>query len=142
MIAGQMADLAGENSAGTLEGLQYIHTNKTAKMFAGAAAMGGLSAGANDDQIEHLIRFGLKTGLGFQVADDILDVSATSEELGKTAGKDSEQGKVTYPSVIGTEESKRIAEELAEQAVASLDIFGPEADMLRQLPLELLKRTR
>ena len=142
MIAGQMADLAGENSKGTVEQLQYIHTNKTAKMFAGAAAMGAICGGADDKQIEHLIRFGLKTGLGFQVADDILDVCSTSEKLGKTIGKDVEQGKVTYPSVVGTEESRRIAGQLAAQAAGALDSFGARANTLRQLTMELSERTR
>lgn len=142
MIAGQMADLAGENSKGTMEQLQYIHTNKTAKMFAGAAAMGAICGGADDKQIEHLIRFGLKTGLGFQVADDILDVCSTSEKLGKTIGKDLEQGKVTYPSVVGTEESRRIAGQLASQAAGALDSFGARANTLRQLAMELSERTQ
>ena len=142
MIAGQMADLAGENSKGTIEQLQYIHTNKTAKMFAGAAAMGAICGGADDIQIEHLIRFGLKTGLGFQVADDILDVCSMSEKLGKTIGKDVEQGKVTYPSVVGMEESRRIAGQLASQAAGTLDSFGVRANTLRQLAMELSERTR
>ena len=142
MIAGQMADLAGENSKGTVEQLQYIHTNKTAKMFAGAAAMGAICGGANDKQIEHLIRFGLKTGLGFQVADDILDVCSMSEKLGKTIGKDIEQGKITYPSVVGMEESRRIAGQLASQAAGTLDSFGVRANTLRQLAMELSERTR
>ena len=142
MIAGQMADLAGENSKGTVEQLQYIHTNKTAKMFAGAAAMGAICGGANDKQIEHLVSFGLKTGLGFQVADDILDVCSTSENLGKTIGKDVEQGKVTYPSVVGMEESRRIAGQLASQAAGTLDSFGVRANTLRQLAMELSERTR
>lgn len=142
MIAGQMADLAGENSKGTVEQLQYIHTNKTAKMFAGAAAMGAICGGANDKQTEHLIRFGLKTGLGFQVADDILDVCSMSEKLGKTIGKDVEQGKVTYPSVVGMEESRRIAGQLASQAAGTLDSFGVRANTLRQLAMELSERTR
>jgi len=142
MIAGQMADLAGENSKGTVEQLQYIHTNKTAKMFAGAAAMGAICGRADDKQIEHLIRFGLKTGLGFQVADDILDVCSISEKLGKTIGKDVEQGKVTYPSVVGMEDSRRIAGELASQAAGALDSFGVGANTLRQLAMELSERTQ
>ncbi len=142
MIAGQMADLAGENSIGTIERLQYIHTNKTAKLFAGAAAMGAICGGASDEQTEHLIRFGLKTGLGFQVADDILDVCSMSEKLGKTIGKDVEQGKVTYPSVVGMEESRRIAGQLAAEAADALDSFGDRANTLRQLAMELSQRTR
>jgi geranylgeranyl diphosphate synthase type II len=142
MIAGQMADLEGEKSDGTMKGLEYIHINKTAKMFACAAAMGGIAGGANDGQLGKLIEYGLKTGLGFQIADDILDISGTSEHLGKTAGKDAEQGKVTYPAVVGMEESKREAEKKAEEAAAALDGFGERANTLRTLAMILLERTR
>lgn len=142
MIAGQMADLEGENSDGTIEKLQYIHINKTAKMFACAAAMGGIAGGGSDEQLEKLIQFGLKIGLGFQVADDILDVSGTSEDLGKTAGKDAEHGKVTYPSVVGMEESKKTAKRTAEEATAALEGFGERANTLRTLAMRLLERTR
>lgn len=142
MIAGQMADIAGENSKGGLEALKYIHVNKTAKMFAGAAVMGAVCGKANEKQIEDLCKYGLEVGLGFQIADDILDISATSEELGKTAGKDSEQGKMTYPAIIGMERAKETAIQIAEQAASALQTFGSEADILRQLALELAKRTR
>jgi geranylgeranyl diphosphate synthase type II len=142
MIAGQMADLEGENSQGTMETLQYIHINKTAKMFVCAAAMGGIAGGADDKQLEKLIHYGLKTGLGFQVADDILDISGTSEHLGKTAGKDAQQGKVTYPAVVGMEESKKTAKRTAEEAAAALEVFGERANILRTLAVRLLERTR
>jgi geranylgeranyl diphosphate synthase, type II len=141
MIAGQMADIAGQGQQGCLEDLRYIHKNKTAKMFAAAAAAGAICGKAAESQIESLYNYGLKIGLGFQVADDILDISSTSEKLGKTAGKDSQQGKTTYPSVIGMERSKKIASEIAEQAIAELNDFDSSADTLRQLALELVKRT-
>jgi len=140
MIEGQIADLQSQNSAGTVDILRHIHINKTAKMFAASAAMGGISGGANDEQIEHLLKYGLKLGLGFQIADDILDVSASSEQLGKTTGKDARQGKVTYPAVVGMAESKRIVESLCEEASQSLEIFGAGADILRQLPVALSER--
>jgi len=140
MIEGQIADLQSQNSRGTVDILRHIHINKTAKMFAAAAAMGAIAAGANDEQIEHLLKYGLKLGLGFQVADDILDVSASSEQLGKTSGKDARQGKITYPAVVGMAESRRIIESLCEDAVESLEIFGAGADILRQLAVALSKR--
>jgi len=142
MIEGQIADLQSQNSRGTVDILRHIHINKTAKMFAASAAMGAISGGANDEQIEHLLKYGLKLGLGFQIADDILDVSASSKQLGKTSGKDARQGKVTYPAVVGMAESRRRAEKLCEEAVESLDIFGARADILRQLAVALLERTR
>ena len=142
MIAGQMADLKAENSKSSRELLEYIHTNKTAKLFRCAAAMGAIAGGANDSQLESLCKYGLKIGLGFQVADDILDVCASSEHLGKTAGKDTKRGKATYPAVLGLEESRQLAAKLADEAVAALEPFGKKADNLRKLALALLERTR
>jgi geranylgeranyl pyrophosphate synthase len=142
MIAGQMADLESENLKGSASLLRTIHLNKTAKMFGGAAAMGAIAGGANEMQLEALVTYGLKLGLVFQVADDLLDVVGTSEHLGKTAGKDAEQGKLTCPKVVGMEESRRIAATLTGEAVKALDAFGPEADVLRQLAAVLLERTR
>jgi geranylgeranyl diphosphate synthase type II len=142
MIAGQVADIAGEKSGGGLDMLEYIHTNKTAKMFEAAAVMGGICGGATKEQISDLREYGMAVGLGFQVADDILDVSASSDELGKTAGKDAMQEKITYPAVLGLDESKRVAKELADKAIESLSVFDDKADVLRQLALELLSRSR
>ena len=142
MIEGQMADLQSENAEGTFAMLQHIHTNKTAKMFAAAARMGAISGGAGDEEVNCLGEYGLKIGLAFQVADDILDVSASSEHLGKTAGKDAEQGKVTCSSVLGLAKSKKIAEKLSIEAIETLKGFGDKADILRQLAEELLSRTR
>ena len=142
MIAGQMADLRGENTAGTVEALEYIHINKTAKMFRCATVMGGLCGGATPEQLDALSEYGLKIGLGFQIADDILDVSASSEQLGKTAGKDVQAAKCTYPAVIGIEKSKELERTLAHEAVAAIAAFGQQAESLRRLALALLDRTR
>lgn len=142
MIAGQMADMEAEKTDSNLESAEYIHINKTAKMFTAATAMGAIAGGASQQQIDHLSEYGMKLGLCFQVADDILDVSSSSEQLGKTAGKDVEQGKVTYPSVVGMAEAKKTAERLARQAENQLDIFDERADTLRILAMELLKRTK
>jgi len=141
MIAGQMADIAGQDQEGSIEDLRYIHKNKTAKMFAAAAAAGAICGKATENQIESLYNYGLKIGLGFQVADDLLDITSTSEQLGKTPGKDSQQGKITYPSIVGIEKSKKIASQLADQAIAELNDFDANADILRNLALELVKRT-
>ena len=122
--------------------LEYIHTNKTAKMFRCSAAMGAICGGANDRQLKCLCEYGLKIGLGFQIADDILDVSASTEQLGKTAGKDERAGKVTYPAVVGMEKSRQMAKKLADEAVAALEPFGEKADTLRQLAMALSKRTK
>ena len=142
MIAGQMADMEAVKFRGSKDHLAYIHTNKTAKMFAAAAAMGAIAGGANDCQIKTLSEYGLKIGLAFQIADDILDVSATSEQLGKTAGKDVKAGKMTYPALVGLEQSKEIEKQLSSEALKALEPFGSEADTLRQLVEALLERTR
>jgi geranylgeranyl diphosphate synthase, type II len=142
MVAGQMADLDFENKDADEKMLRYIHTNKTAKMFASAAVMGGICGEANEKQLKRLREYGLKTGLGFQIADDILDVCGTSEQLGKTSGKDARQGKQTYPAVVGLEKSKELADKLADEAVAALGLFGEKADVLRRLAESLLNRTK
>ncbi|UCG46780.1 MAG: polyprenyl synthetase family protein [Phycisphaerales bacterium] len=142
MIAGQMADLRAENGVCNKGLLEYIHTNKTAKMFRCAAAMGAICGGARKDEFDSLCEYGLKIGLGFQIADDILDVSASSQQLGKTAGKDLRAAKCTYPAVAGVARSKELERELAEEAVEALEVFGERADILRQLARALLERTK
>ncbi len=142
MLAGQVADLKAENTVGTVEALEYIHTNKTAKMFRAAAAMGALCGGANAEQLDALARYGLKIGLGFQIADDILDVCASSEQLGKTAGKDERAAKCTYPAVVGIEKSRELERALAHDAIEALRIFDEKADNLRQLARALLEREK
>jgi geranylgeranyl diphosphate synthase type II len=142
MIAGQVADLKAESTVGSVPMLEYIHTNKTAKMFRCAAMMGALCGGASTAQLQILGQYGLKIGLGFQIADDILDVSASSEQLGKTAGKDLKAAKCTYPAVVGMEKAKDLERQLAHEAVALLELFGAKAAVLRQLALALLDRNK
>ncbi len=142
MIAGQMADLKAEKSVGTKEALEYIHINKTAKMFRCAAAMGAICGGAGKKPFNCLCEYGLRIGLGFQIADDILDVSGSREQLGKTAGKDARAAKCTYPAVVGMEKAKELEKKLANEAIAALEPFGKKADTLRQLAAALLERTR
>ncbi len=142
MVAGQMVDLKAANGEVSEEQLEHIHINKTAKMFRCAAVMGGMCGGGEEEQLERLRKYGLKIGLGFQIADDILDVCGTSEQLGKTTGKDAEQGKATYPVVVGMAKSKEVAQRLAEEAVAAIEPFGERGDVLRRLATALLNRTR
>jgi geranylgeranyl pyrophosphate synthase len=142
MIAGQIADLKAQNGHADISLIEYIHTNKTAKMFRCAAASGALCARADKKQLDILSEFGLKIGLGFQIADDILDISSSTNHLGKTAGKDTKAGKATYPALIGIKKSKELEENLARQAVEILAPFGQKADTLRQLADALLRRTR
>jgi len=144
MIAGQMADLKAplKNTQATEQDLRIIHINKTAKIFQCAAAMGAICGGAKKNRLESLSEYGLKIGLGFQIADDVLDVCASSEHLGKTAGKDAKADKCTYPAVVGIEKSQQLAKKLADEAAALLAPFGQKADTLRKLTIALLQRTR
>ncbi len=143
MVAGQMADLESENKQGNIVQLEYIHINKTAKMFAASAKIGAIaSEKADNEQAEKMYQFGLNLGLGFQVRDDLLDLSASTEQLGKTAGKDKDQGKVTYPGVVGIEKSKQIAEMMTSKALKELEFFGGDANMLAALTSVLLEREK
>ncbi len=140
MVAGQMSDIQAENQTPDFETLEYIHTNKTAKMFEASAVLGALAGGASDAQLSALSDFGLKLGLCFQISDDILDVSATDQAMGKTTGKDAQQGKMTYPALMGLEKAKKTERMLAEEAVENLEVFGSDAKILRDLVNYLLKR--
>jgi geranylgeranyl pyrophosphate synthase len=149
MVAGQVSDLLAQNGTGSGSDLHDIHINKTAKMFRASALLGAIAGGASQQEKDLLGRFGLKLGLGFQIADDILDVSSTSQELGKTAGKDAKQGKLTYPAVFGLEQSKKKARRIADEAAEILEFFGEKANVLKELafallcrPLDSLRRTR
>ncbi len=142
MIAGQAADLKAENGRGTRELLEYIHTNKTAKMFRCAAAMGAICGQATEQELRRLCEYGLKIGLAFQIADDILDVSASTDHLGKTAGKDARAAKCTYPSVLGLEKSRQLQQKLTNEAVKLLEPFGGRAQALQNLATALLQRTK
>jgi geranylgeranyl diphosphate synthase type II len=142
MIAGQVADMNSPHANGSMQRLQYIHMNKTAEMFAASTALGAIAGGATGEQLSAMIEYGMKIGLGFQIADDLLDITASTDQLGKTAGKDAEQGKLTYPALVGEEKSREIFEKLTCEAVSALQNFGDKAETLRQLAMELLKRTK
>lgn len=142
MIGGQMADLIAEKNECNINTLEYIHINKTAKMFRCATAMGAICGGASKKQYELLCDFGMKIGLCFQIADDILDVVASSEQLGKTAGKDTKAKKCTYPSIVGIEKSREIQKKLTNEAIEALKPFGKKADTLRELAQVLLERKK
>ena len=142
MIAGQVADLQAEKTPTDLAGLESIHINKTAKMFQCASVMGALCGGAMQEEIRLLGQFGLKIGLGFQIADDILDISASTEQLGKTAGKDEKAGKSTYPALMGIDQAKQHLSALTQEAIDLLSRFNGNTAPLEQLALALLNRTK
>ncbi|TAH17370.1 MAG: polyprenyl synthetase family protein [Oscillatoriales cyanobacterium] len=111
----------------SLETLNYIHAHKTGALLESCVVCGAILAGASEADLQRLSRFAQNIGLAFQIIDDILDITATAEELGKTAGKDVQAGKVTYPSLWGIEESKRQAKQLVTDAQAQLAVFGNKA---------------
>jgi geranylgeranyl diphosphate synthase type II len=122
--------------------LRYIHERKTSALLSCAVRLGGMSANCSPVQLQALTGFGYHVGLAFQVIDDILDVTQTSEKLGKTAGKDTRAQKATYPAIVGLKESRRIAEQLTRRAFAALKIFKGRAVALEALAEFLLRRDR
>jgi len=140
LIAGQVADLEGEGKPATRAQLRFIHERKTAAMIEASLRLGAMSANATPAKLSALTDFGRNLGLAFQVIDDILDVTQTSEKLGKSAGKDVAAEKATYPAVIGLEASKREARRLTEAAGAALKVFGGRGATLRAVADYLLAR--
>jgi len=140
LIAGQVADLEAEGKKTTREQLRYIHENKTAAILATTVRLGAMSANATERQMKAITKFGRALGLAFQVIDDILDVTQTSEKLGKSAGKDAAAHKATYPALIGLEKSRTEAKRLTRQSHDALSILGAKAEDLHALANYLLER--
>ncbi len=140
LIAGQVADLEAEGKKVSRDELRYIHENKTAAMITTSIRLGAISANADATKLRALTRFGHSLGLAFQVIDDILDVTQTTEKLGKSAGKDVAAQKATYPAVIGLDASRAEARRLTNAAQGALKNFGLEAEPLRELANYLLAR--
>jgi geranylgeranyl diphosphate synthase, type II len=142
MIGGQVVDLEAERTKPTAEMLDYIHRSKTAALITAGLVSGGVYAGAKDSEVAHLRAFGMGIGLAFQIVDDVLDVTQTSEQLGKTAGKDTASEKATYPALFGIDASVRKADELVTQAFAELESFGERGDTLKELARYLVERKK
>jgi geranylgeranyl diphosphate synthase, type II len=140
MIGGQVVDVEAEHTKPTAEMLEYIHRSKTAALITASLVSGGVYAGAKDSEVAHLRAFGMGIGLAFQIVDDVLDVTQTSEQLGKTAGKDTASEKATYPALFGIDASVKKADELVTQAFAELESFGERADTLKELARYLVER--
>src|SRR5579859_4836044 len=142
LVGGQVADLEGENKKLSVAELRYIHERKTSALLCCSVRLGGMSANCTAAQLKALTDFGYHVGLAFQVIDDILDVTQTSEQLGKTAGKDTAAQKATYPAIVGLEKSRRIAAQLTAKAFAALKTFKGKAVALEALAEYLLKRDK
>ncbi len=142
MIAGQVADMGLSPVAQGLEGVQHIHARKTAALIRAAARMGGLCGGADERSLLALSDWSRALGLAFQMVDDLLDVTASADELGKTPGKDADAGKHSAVAVVGVEAARKLVGELSGLAVAALSPLGASADKLRELTDLLVRRTR
>ncbi|MDX2181689.1 MAG: polyprenyl synthetase family protein [Bryobacteraceae bacterium] len=140
MIAGQVHDLEGEGQAATAATLEAIHRAKTGALLRCSVRMGAIYALASEPQLAALTEFGERIGLAFQIVDDILDVEESSETLGKTAGKDARQQKITFPAVYGLDRSKEMAEAERLAAHAALEPLGARADRLRELADLIVRR--
>jgi geranylgeranyl diphosphate synthase type II len=141
MIGGQVLDLEGEHSRPTPESVHAIHRAKTGALLRVSIVTGGLYAGATPSDADRLTGFGTKAGLAFQIMDDVLDVTQSSEQLGKTAGKDIASDKATWPAVFGIEASRRDAARLISEAFAELAPYGSAADGLKAVAQYLVERT-
>lgn len=142
LIAGQVADLQAEGKASSPTELKYIHERKTSALLCCAVRLGGMSANCPPAQLTALTQFGRHVGLAFQIIDDILDVTQSSEQLGKTAGKDIQAQKATYPAIVGLEKSRALARRLTHRAFAALRAFPGTARALEALAAHLLHRQK
>ena len=142
MIGGQVVDLEAEHTQPTAEMLEYIHRSKTAALITASLVSGGRYAGAKDAEVGRLRAFGLGIGLAFQIVDDVLDVTQSSEQLGKTAGKDAASEKATYPAMFGIDASVHKADVLVSEALAELEPFGDRAETLKDLARFLVERKK
>jgi geranylgeranyl diphosphate synthase type II len=140
LIAGQVVDLESEGKKVSLPLLKFIHESKTAALLRSSIRLGAMSANATPNQLKILSDFGHALGLAFQVIDDILDVTQTSEKLGKSAGKDLAAKKATFPAVVGLDRSRRVAKRLTEEARLTLRPLGKKAEALHGLADHLLQR--
>jgi geranylgeranyl diphosphate synthase type II len=140
MIGGQVNDIEGERKPPTAHLLESIHRAKTGALLRASVRMGAVYAGATEEELTALSEYGEHVGLAFQIVDDVLDVEESSEALGKTAGKDEAQQKITFPAVYGLERSRHMAEEQRLSAHTALRIFDDRADRLRQMADFIVRR--
>lgn len=141
MAGGQSLDIANENREYPFELLKTIHRSKTGALIKCSVEVGAIGADASPQQVRRLEEYGIQIGLAFQIVDDLLDATSTTEILGKTAGSDQKNGKATYPSYFGVEKTRQIALETIEAAKSSLSSFDQKADPLRELADYIASRT-
>ena len=143
LVGGQVLDLESEGKSDiTAETLSFIHTHKTGALLEASVVTGAMLANASEEDIARLSKYAQNIGLAFQIIDDILDITATDEQLGKTAGKDLSAQKATYPSLWGLEKSRLKAQELIDSAIAQLSVYSAKAEPLRALANYIVTRDR
>ena len=143
LVGGQVLDLESEGKSDiTAETLSFIHTHKTGALLETSVVSGAILANADRDNIQRLSKYSQNIGLAFQIIDDILDITATDEQLGKTAGKDLQAQKATYPSLWGLEKSSQKAQNLVDSAIEQLAIYGDKAEPLRAVANYIVTRDR
>ena len=143
LVGGQADDLAAESSGrADLDWLQFIHGRKTGAMFLVSLRLGGMTAGANGERMESLVEYGKHLGLAFQIRDDLLDVEGDESRVGKRVGKDAGRGKLTFPGLLGVDESRRRVERLVARACDAIAPLGPAADGLEALARYVMERDR
>lgn len=141
MVGGQVVDLEAAGHTATAATVEYIHSAKTGAFIRAAVRSGALDAGAGEEDLSRVSTYGEKIGLAFQIADDVLDITGSPEELGKSVGKDDQQQKATYPALHGLEESRRIATGLVEAACEAVACYGERGLRLREIAHFLIERT-
>lgn len=142
LVGGQVVDLESEGKTDTtVETLNFIHRHKTGALLETCVTCGAIIGGATPEEVEKLSGYAQNIGLAFQIVDDILDITATQEELGKTAGKDLTAKKATYPSLLGLDASRQSAQQLITEAKAQLEVYGDQAAPLSAIADYILNRT-
>ena len=141
MVGGQMIDLACEGKEVDVPTVEYMHDRKTGALITASVQAGAILAGASESEIERMGRYGRHLGLAFQITDDLLDVTGSFEEMGKTPGSDDRKGKRTYPFLVGIEESRRLAREHVERALDAVSGYDDRANPLRAIALYVLNRS-
>ena len=143
MVGGQVVDMESEGKPDIdLKTVRYIHTHKTGALIKASVVSGALMGSASEKQLDAITRYGKAVGLAFQIADDILDIVGTTEEIGKDAGSDQARGKATYPSIIGLDAARLEADAMMTEALSALEIFDDEAAPLREIAKYVIARKK
>jgi len=140
VIGGQTVDIESEGKKISMELLNYIHTHKTASLITASILSGAVLANADKEQLTDLNNYGEAIGLAFQITDDILDITSSTEQLGKTVGKDQKMKKVTYPSLMGLDETAKMQQKLYKKSIDSISSFDDKAKPLREIAKLIIER--